>query len=132
MGTEKLNLVTEIGSTKLQFSGAKYFYGNSAVAKIIGVRAKTDKDTSGNKLEISGGSSYKKYMVRMVAVCAGNIAGVGNQAQRDKKFNISFYCNPDRADNAMLELPGKSVDRGAGLGRLTIQQVYRPRRVNYV
>jgi len=132
MGTEQINLVAnEIGGTQLRFSGSKYFYGNSAVGKIIGVRATTDKDTAKNKLKLKT-TDYKKYLVRLVAVCAGNIAGIGNQSQRDKKFNISFYCHPDRADNAMLELPGKSVDRGIGAGRLTIQSVHRPRRVTYI
>ncbi|MGB3309961.1 MAG: hypothetical protein WBG32_00155 [Nodosilinea sp.] len=132
MGTERIKLISDdIGGTQLKFSGSKYFYGNSGVAKVIGVKALTDKNVSKNKLKL-GSSDYKKYMVRLVAICAGNIAGIGNQAQRDKTFNITFYCHPDRADNAMLELPGKSVDRGAGLGRLTIQSVHRPRRVTYV
>ena len=132
MGTERINLVAnEIGGTQLRFAGSKYFYGNNAVAKIIGIKAITDKDTAKNKLKLKT-TDYKKYLVRLVAICAGNIAGIGNQSQRDKKFNITFYCHPDRADNAMLELPGKSVDRGAGAGRLTIQSVHRPRRVTYI
>ena len=132
MGTERINLVAnDIGGTQLRFAGAKYFYGNGAVGKIIGVKPTTDKDTAKNKLKLKT-TDYKKYLVRLVAICAGNIAGIGNQSQRDKKFNITFYCHPDRADNAMLELPGKSVDRGAGAGRLTIQSVHRPRRVTYL
>ncbi len=132
MGTERIKVISsDIGGTQLRFSGSKYFYGNTAVGKIIGVKALTDKDVTKNRLKL-GSSDYKKYMVRLVAICAGNIAGIGNQAQRDKTFNISFYCHPDRADNAMLELPGKSVDRGIGAGRLTIQSVHRPRRVTYV
>ncbi len=133
MGTERIKVITDdLGGARLQFQGSKYFYGNSGVAKVIGVRAKTDKDVTKNKLQRKGDRDYKMYMVRLVAICAGNIAGIGNQAQRDKTFNIGFYCHPDRADNAMLELPGKSVDRGAGLGRLTIQSVHRPRRITYV
>jgi hypothetical protein len=132
VGTERINLVAnDIGGTQLRFAGAKYFYGNGAVGKIIGVKPTTDKDTAKNKLKLKT-TDYKKYLVRLVAICAGNIAGIGNQSQRDKKFNITFYCHPDRADNAMLELPGKSVDRGAGAGRLTIQSVHRPRRVTYL
>ncbi|PZO33976.1 MAG: hypothetical protein DCF17_21240 [Shackletoniella antarctica] len=132
MGTERINLVADdIGGTQLRFAGAKYFYGNGAVGKIIGVKPTTDEDTAKNKLKLKT-TDYKKYLVRLVAICAGNIAGIGNQSQRDKKFNITFYCHPDRADNAMLELPGKSVDRGAGAGRLTIQSVHRPRRVTYL
>lgn len=132
MGVEKINVIATIGTTSLEFSGAKYWYGNNGVKGIIGVRAKTDKDTAGNKLEMRIGQEYKKYLIRLVAVCAGNVAGVGNQAQKDNKFNVSFYCHPDNADDAMLKLPGKSVDRGAGLGKLTIQRVYRPRKVSYI
>lgn len=70
----------------------------------------------------------------MVAVATGQVAGgVGtNQAQRDKKFRITFYCHPDKVDNAILELPGKNVDRGAGIGSLKIDEVYRPRKISYV
>ncbi len=132
MGTERIKLVSdEIGGTQLTFSGSKYFYGNSGVSKVIGIKAMTDKNVAKNRLKL-GSSDYKKYLVRLVAICAGNVAGIGNQAQRDKTFNIQFYCHPDKADNAIVELPGKSVDRGAGLGRLTIQSVHRPRRVTYV
>ncbi|MFQ4134805.1 hypothetical protein PGN35_000635 [Nodosilinea sp. PGN35] len=131
MGVEKLIVVAEIGKRRCAFLGAKYWYGDKDVKGIIGVKPKTDKDTKGNEIEDLD-QSYKKYMIRLTAVCAGNIAGIGNQAQRDKKFNINFYCHPDKADDAMLKLPGKSVDRGAGLGRLTIQRVYRPRRVTYI
>jgi hypothetical protein len=132
MGTERINLIADdIGGTRLRFAGSKYFYGNSTVSKIIGVSATTDRDTGKNKLKLKT-IDYKKYLVRLTAICAGNVAGIGNQSQRDKKFNISFYCHPDRADNAMLELPGTSVDRGIGIGRLTIQSVHRPRRVTYI
>lgn len=132
MGVERVTVVSKIGASIIEFSGAKYWYSDKDVSGIIGVKVKTDKDVSKDALEVGGGQDYKKFMVRLTAVCAGNIAGVGNQAQRDRKFNVNFYCNPDKADDAMLKLKGKSVDRGAGLGRLTIQKVYRPRRVTYV
>lgn len=134
MGTELLRLKADaIGGTELRFAGAKYFYGNSKVAKIIGVSAVTDKDNTKNKLKLKT-SDYKKYLVRLTALCSGQVAGGAgaNQAQRDKQFRITFYCHPDRADNAMLELPGINVDRGAGIGSLKITDVYRPRRVTYI
>lgn len=134
MGTEKLRLIADdIGGTRLRFSGAKYFYGNRAVQRAIGIKPATDRDNAQNKLKMKT-QDYKKYLVRLTAIATGQVlGGVGtNQAQRDKKFRISFYCHPDRVDNAILELPGKNVDRGAGIGSLKIDEVYRPRKVNYI
>jgi len=134
MGTELLRVKSEkIGDTELRFSGAKYWYGNSGVSKVIGVSPVTDKDNTKNKLKLKTGD-YKKYLVRLTAIATGQVlGGVGtNQAQRDKKFRINFYCHPDKVDNAILELPGKNVDRGAGIGSLKIDEVYRPRKVSYV
>ena len=134
MGTELLRLKSDpIGGTELRFAGAKYFYGNSAISKIIGVKPVTDRDNTKNKLKLKT-SDYKKYLVRLTALASGQVAGgaVGNQAQKDKQFRISFYCHPDNVDNAILELPGKNVDRGAGIGSLKITEVYRPRRVTYI
>lgn len=134
MGTEQIRLISDdLGGVKLRFSGAKYFYGNSKVSKIIGVNKLTDRDNAKNKLKMKT-QDYKKYLVRLTALCSGQVlGGVGtDQSQREKLFRINFYCHPDRADNAILELPGVNVDRGAGIGSLKINEVYRPRKVNYV
>lgn len=135
MGTEMARLIADdLGGTRLRFSGAKYFYGNSKVSKIIGISKTTDKDNAKNKLKMKSKQDYKMYLVRLTALCSGQVlGGVGtDQAQRDKQFRINFYCHPDRVDNAILELPGVNVDRGAGIGSLKINEVYRPRKVNYV
>lgn len=132
MGVERVTVIAKIGNSVVEFAGAKYWYSDKNVSGVIGVKVKTDKDVAKDAIETGGGQDYKKFMVRLTAVCAGNIAGAGNQAQRDKKFNVNFYCNPEKVEDAILKLKGKNVDRGAGAGRLTIQKVYRPRRVTYI
>lgn len=135
MGTELLRLITDdIGGTRLRFSGAKYFYGDRDVKGIIGIKPVTDRDNTRDKLKPKNSQMYKMYLVRLTAVATGQVAGgTGtNQAQRDKKFRINFYCHPEKVEDAILKLPGKSVDRGAGIGSLKIDEVYRARKIQYI
>ena len=132
MGTERLRFFCKVGNTRLEIEGAKYFYGDSNVQAATGWETVNDGDTDDNVLMV-GGQEAKKYLVKLVAVLSGQIAGgVGtNQSQDESTRRFTFYCEPSKAEDAILKLKGKNVDPGLGVGSMKITKVYRPRRISY-
>ena len=134
MGTERLKVVFLLdppGGKKIapEVNGAKWFYGNSKVSKQIGAVKLTDKRV--NDFVRLRKSDGKELLVLLIAVLKGQgVAGVGDAAQNDKSYRFSFYCDPSQAESAMMNLPGVTVDRGAGLGSMKIDRVYRKLQVS--
>lgn len=136
MGTERGNFFIEVGDTKIGFQGAKWWYTDNDIQTHTGVKTRNDAGQGQNeKGELTIESTdAKKYLVKLRAVLAGQVAqGVGqNQQQSDRTRSFDFYCDPDKVEEAMTKLPNKNVDRGAGLGNFNINKVYRPRRRVYI
>jgi hypothetical protein len=134
VGTERLRVVFLLdppGGKKIapEVNGAKWFYGNSKVSKQIGAVKLTEKRVNDYvRLRKTDG---KELLVLLIAVLKGQgVAGVGNAAQNDKSYRFEFYCDPSKAEDAMMSLPGLTVDRGAGLGSMKIDRVYRKLQVS--
>lgn len=129
MGTERIEvafLINPPGGKKVGcvVSGAKWFYGNTKVAKAIGAVKMTDKRL--NDFYQARGTDAKENLVRLIAVMGGQgPVGIGNASQNDSKRRFEFYCDPSEAENALNDLPGLTVDRGAGIGSMKITRVYR-------
>jgi hypothetical protein len=131
MGTERRNYECDYGNGgKIQISGAKWFYGDSNVQDATGWSDVDDGQTGTNEENsVHVGQAAKDRLVLLVAVLKGD--GIGqNASQNDKSRRFEFYCDPSRAEDAMLKLPKKDVDRGAGLGSYKIQRVYRKRVIS--
>ena len=133
MGAERGNYFVKVGDNRITFQGAKYWYGDGNVQSETGVKEIGDGTVDDGELQIDS-SDAKKYLVQLAAVVTGQgLGGVGtNQQQSDRRRTIKFFCDPDKAEDAILNLPNKSVDPGLGLGSLRILKVYRPRRRVYV
>ncbi len=129
MGTERGNYFIRVGDNRIFFSGAKYFYGDNNVQSATGVETVGDGTVDDGELQIDN-QDAKKYLVKLRAVMTGQVLGGqgANQQQNDRRRSFDFYCDPEKAEDAILNLPNKNVDRGAGLGSMKILKVYRPRR----
>lgn len=127
--TERVRVNFEVAGNTYQLSGAKWFYNDSTVKKNIGAKLATEKTSgSSNKgVVITTSESVKRTLVKLVAVYTG-IAGsaAGNAAQDDKPKRFTFYCDPDKAEDAIVNLPRKSI------GGRSVTRVYRPLRRCYV
>ena len=127
--TERVRVNFEVAGNTYQISGAKWFYNDSNVKKNIGAKLATEK-TSGSTqkgIVITASESVKRTLIKLVAVYTG-IAGsaVGNAAQDDKPKRFTFYCDPDKAEDAIVNLPKK------GIGGRSVTRVYRPLQRKYV
>lgn len=131
MGTERNRYYCKIGRSRIEIQGAKWFYGDGQVQRATGWNEVGDGTVDDQEIIIDG-SKAKPYLVRLVAVLSGQAAGgVGNQQQDDSTRRFTFYCDPSKVEDAILDLPNKSVDPGLGLGSYRIRKVYRPRKVSY-
>lgn len=128
MGTERARVNFTVAKNTYQISGNKAFYSDGTVKKNTGATLATEK-TSGSTSSgvVITGENAKRVLVKLRAVYTGNgVAGVGNQAQSDKTKSFDFYCDPDKAEDAIVNLPNKVIN-----GR-NILRVYRPLRRCYV
>ncbi|MEM6433724.1 MAG: hypothetical protein AAF773_07705 [Cyanobacteria bacterium P01_D01_bin.115] len=128
-GVEKKRYYAQVGRSRVEFIGAKYFYDDGQVQSATGIKAVGDGTVDDGEL-VASGTDAKKYLVRLVAVLSGQIAGgIGtNQQQDETTRSFYFYCDPSFAEEAILKLPNKSLDPGLGFGSFRILRVYRPRR----
>lgn len=130
--TERNNYYFNYGQTICVFSGAKYIYekiGRVAGIKKVGDR-NYDREAKQGSIQDSP-EKVKRMAVKLVAVCDGVVGVATNTQQADRKVRVSFLCDPEKAEDAMRELVGVTLDRGAGFGRLKITKVYRPLRRLY-
>lgn len=128
MGTERARVNFTVAKNTYQISGSKSFYGDSTVQKYTGAKLATES-TSGSTSSgvVISGEPAKRVLVKLRAVYVNNgVAGVGNQAQSDRTKSFDFYTDPDKAEDAIVNLPNKTI-----AGR-NIQRVYRPLRRCYV
>ncbi|NEQ50329.1 MAG: hypothetical protein F6K11_09385 [Leptolyngbya sp. SIO3F4] len=127
--TERVRVNFEVAGNTYQFSGAKWFYNDSTVKKNIGAKLATE-GTSGSTTKgivITASESVKRTLVKLVAVYSGiATTAVGNAAQVDKPKRFTFYCDPDKAEDAIVNLPRKKI------GGRSVTRVYRPLQRRYV
>ena len=127
--TERVRVNFTVAGNTYQMSGAKWFYNDSTVKKTIGAKLATEK-TSGATTKgvvITASEAVKRTLVKLVAVYSGRVStATGNAAQVDRPKRFTFYCDPDKAEDAITNLPRKTI-----AGR-SVTRVYRPLQRRYV
>ena len=115
-----------IGKATYRFKGAKWFYNDADIRRNIGAELTGEGDLADNVI-IDKKVSYQRNLVKMVAQLAGdtNLPG-DNAAQASKSRQYRFWCNPEYVREAMVNLPGKSVDQNLLPGNFTIRKVFLP------
>jgi hypothetical protein len=130
VGTERANFVCQFGSGLIKISGARWFYNDSNVKSATGWELEDESQVSNT--EAAGtveGQAAKDRLVLLVAVLKpDSVLTNSNQSDRSRRF--VFYCDPSKAEDAMLELPQKNVDPGLGAGSYNISKVYRKRVIS--
>ncbi|MEM9977929.1 MAG: hypothetical protein AAF808_09905 [Cyanobacteria bacterium P01_D01_bin.2] len=127
--TERVRVNFEVAGNTYQMSGAKWFYNDGTVKKNIGAKLATESTSSSTSkgIVITASESVKRTLVKLVAVYSGVVATTtGNAAQVDKPKRFTFYCDPDKAETAMVNLPRKKI------GGRSVTRVYRPLQRKYV
>ncbi|NEZ60343.1 hypothetical protein [Adonisia turfae] len=122
MGTERINVNFTVGKNTYQISGARWFYADKTVKKIIGGTPATEATSGATSSGIVvSGVEAKRVLVKLVLVYSTAVGtAVKNAAQVDKPKRFHFYCDPDKAEDAMLSLAKKKI-----FGRAVLR-VYRP------
>lgn len=127
--TERVRVNFEVAGNTYQMSGAKWFYNDGTVKKNIGAKLATESSSgSTNKgVVITASEAVKRTLVKLVAVYSGIAATTtGNAAQVDRPKRFTFYCDPDKAEDAIVNLPRKKI------GGRSVTRVYRPLQRRYV
>lgn len=129
MGTERSKINFTVAGNTYQINGAKWFYTNNTVKGIIGASVAGTR-TSGTTRQgtiTTNAESAKRVLIKLVMTyksAAGSV--VGNAAQTDRPKRFTFLCDPDKAEDAIVKLPDKSI------GGRKILRVYRPLKRCYV
>ena len=121
--TELIKVKAVVGGQPIVFQGAKWFYGDADIRSKCGLENFDDAALNDGQLSPRIGAN-KEYLVRLVATLKRDTV-LTNSAQGDRGRSYSFYCDPEKAESAMLGLPGKSVDASLLPGNFKIQRVYR-------
>ena len=127
--TERVRVNFTVAGNTYQMSGAKWFYNDNTVKKNIGAKLATESTSSSpsSGIVITGSESVKRTLIKLVAVYSGIVASTtGNAAQVDRPKRFTFYCDPDKAETAIVNLPKKKI------GGRSITRVYRPLQRKYV
>lgn len=127
--TERVRVNFTVAGNTYQMSGAKWFYNDNTVKKNIGAKLATESTSSSTSsgIVITGSESVKRTLIKLVAVYSGIVASTtGNAAQVDRPKRFTFYCDPDKAETAIVNLPKKKI------GGRSITRVYRPLQRKYV
>ena len=127
--TERIRVNFEVAGNLYQLSLAKWFYGDKTIQKYTGSKPADEKTSgkTGQGIAVVHPEQCKRVLVKLVAVYIGAVGtAVGNAAQNDKPKRFTFYCDPDKAEDAMAQLPRKKI------GGRSISRVYRPLQRRYV
>ncbi len=125
--TERIKVNFDVAGNTYQISGARWFYADRTVKKIIGGTPATEKTSGATRQgNIVKGESAKRTLVKLVMVYSTAVgSALKNAAQVDRPKRFSFYCDPDKVEDALLQLPRKKI-----FGR-SVTEVYRPLRRAY-
>lgn len=124
--TDLASVDITIGKATYRIKGAKWFYNDSDIRANIGAELTGESDLQDNVI-IDKKVSYQRNLVKMVAqlVRDTNLPG-DNAAQASNSRQYRFWCNPEFVREALVNLPGKSVDPSLLPGNYTIRKVFLP------
>lgn len=128
MGTERLNLYCKVGKNTIKFQGAKWFYNDGDVRRNTGIKTEGEAQLKADELPLEGAAG-KQYLARLVATLAKDSVA-GNAAQSEKRRTYQFYCDPDKCEEAMVKLKGKTVDASLLPGNWKIVKVARKLQIS--
>ncbi|MFG6099058.1 hypothetical protein SPB21_27680 [Leptothoe sp. ISB3NOV94-8A] len=123
--TDLASVDATIGKATYRFKGAKWFYSTKAIRDNIGATLTGEGDLADNVV-IDKKVSYQRVLVRMVAQLAPDSVVGGNAAQENRSRQYRFWCHPEFVREALVNLPGKTVDESLLPGNYKIRKVFMP------